>query len=151
MQEIEKYKRPAAAATVAVYAKAENSVLLIKRGHEPFKGKYAFPGGFLDVDKEDLYQTGVRELKEETGLDVSTKDLILVDVRSAPTRDPRGHTIDVGFMAVVDKEAPVGIEGDEAAPLWVPLDKVDKLEFAFDHGQMWKTLKAMIARGTYKK
>ena len=56
------YKKPAVAATVAVFAKNKKSFLMIKRRTEPFKDKYAFPGGFLDVGKETVYQTAIREL-----------------------------------------------------------------------------------------
>ncbi len=136
------FKKPSAAATVAVFAKDTNSFLLIRRQKNPFKGKYAFPGGFLDTDKEDLYQTAVRELKEETGVKIGRNNLRLIDVRSGPKRDPRGHVVDVGFICILEK-APKLKRGDEI-PVWVHVNKIDRLDFAFDHKLFWKNLKAYL-------
>ena len=66
-----KYPRPAVTADCIVITKeAEPKVLLIERGDEPFKGCWAFPGGFMDMD-ETTEQCAIRELEEETGLQVS--------------------------------------------------------------------------------
>jgi len=133
-----KYKKPSIAATVALFAKDTNSFLLIKRTRDPFKNKFAFPGGYLDTDKEDLYQTAVRELKEETGVEIKGKPK-LIDVRSDPKRDPRGHVIDVGFIYILDKA--IKLKGGDEAPFWIELNKIDKLDFAFDHRFFWKNLR----------
>jgi len=137
------YKNPGVAASVAVYAKKENSVLMIKRLKEPFKDTYAFPGGFLDVDKEDIYECAVRELEEETGVRISKDKLELIDVRSDPKRDPRHHVLDIGFYAVVDKITKLNNEADEATS-WIPVEKVDSLTLAFDHHKFWIHLKLKI-------
>ena len=66
-----KYPRPAVTADCIVITKeAEPKVLLIERGDEPFKGCWAFPGGFMNMD-ETTEQCAIRELEEETGLKVS--------------------------------------------------------------------------------
>ena len=83
-----KYPRPAVTADCVVITKeAEPKVLLIQRGDQPFKGGWAFPGGFMNMD-ETTEQCAVRELKEETGLRLSKVQQI--GVYSKVDRDPRG-------------------------------------------------------------
>ncbi len=68
MEYIYNYPRPAVTADCVVMTKESvPHVLLIERGNEPFKGCWAFPGGFMDMD-ETTEQCAIRELKEETGL-----------------------------------------------------------------------------------
>ena len=136
------FKKPYAAATLAVFAKDTKSFLLIRRQRDPFKNRYAFPGGYLNVDKENLYQTAVRELKDETGVIVRKKDIVLIDVRSDPKRDPRGHVIDLGFICIIDKS--VKLPGGDESPFWISVNKIDKLDFAFDHKLFWKNLKTYL-------
>ena len=73
----------------------EGRLLLIRRGNPPHKGKYALPGGFVDVG-ETVEDACRRELMEETG--VKAGRLQLVGVYSDPSRDPRGHTCSVAFL-----------------------------------------------------
>lgn len=140
------FKKPRIAASVAVFAKKDNRLLLITRLTDPFKNRYAFPGGFLDVDKEDLYDTAVRELAEETGFSINKKDLVLIDVRSNPKRDPRGHVVDVGFLAIVENSSAILSTTAEAKSFWMPLDKLDKQEFAFDHDVFAANIKSYIQK-----
>ena len=70
-------------------------VLLVRRGHPPFKGKYALPGGFVEIG-ETVEDACRRELMEETG--VKAGRLQLLGVYSDPKRDPRGHTCAVVFL-----------------------------------------------------
>lgn len=113
----------------------EGGVVLVRRAREPFRGMWALPGGFVDYG-EPPERAVVREVKEETGLEVRVARL--VGVYGSPDRDPRGHTIGI----VYECEA-VGGElrgGDDAAEAraWPP----DGLpELAFDHGRVladWK-------------
>lgn len=140
------FKKPKVAASVAVYAKGDNQVLLITRLTEPFKDRYAFPGGFLDVDNEDVYDTAVRELAEETGFSINKEDLVLIDVRSNPKRDPRGHVLDIGFLAIIEKSSAISPITDEAKSFWMPLDNLDKLKFAFDHDAFAMSVKSYIKK-----
>jgi 8-oxo-dGTP diphosphatase len=105
-------------------------VLLIRRKHDPFKGSYALPGGFVDVG-ERVEDGCRRELREETGLQV--EGLRLVGVYSDPDRDPRGHTCSVAYLARVARAEPVA--GDDAAAAeWVADWRAEQL--AFDHAQI---------------
>jgi ADP-ribose pyrophosphatase YjhB (NUDIX family) len=143
------YKKPRIAASVCVFAKKENSFLLIRRLHEPFKAKFAFPGGFLDVGKEDLYQTAIRELYEETGIRINREALILIDVRSSPKRDPRDHVIDVGFLTVSEQMIPMLGKTDETIPKWIEWTVIDKMELAFDHNEYWQNVKNYLHKNLY--
>lgn len=108
-------------------------VLLIQRGGEPHKGKWAFPGGFLNMD-ESAEQGALRELEEETGL----KDAYIRQFHafSAPDRDPRERVITIAYYALVRIQEVKG--GDDAADArWFALDEIPEL--AFDHDEMLKT------------
>ena len=106
-------------------------VLLIQRGFEPFKGCWAIPGGFMDMD-ETTEQCAIRELEEETGLKIS--DVRQIGAFSKVDRDPRGRTITVAYLAIVD--APLEVKGldDAAKAKWFPLSALPPL--AFDHADI---------------
>lgn len=103
------------------------NVLLIERGIEPFKGQWAFPGGFLKMD-ETTEEGAMRELFEETGL----KEAYIRQFHtfSEVNRDPRERVITIAYYALVQISEAQG--GDDAAKAqWFPLDQVPSL--AFDH------------------
>ena len=126
------YPRPAVTADCVVITK-ENcpKVLLIQRGGEPYKGCWAFPGGFMDMD-ETTEQCAIRELKEETGLHI--KEVKQIGAYSKVNRDPRGRTISVAYLAVIDKPAQVRGLDDAAKAEWFELSALPKL--AFDHADI---------------
>jgi len=106
---------------------AQNRVLLIRRGNEPYRGQYALPGGFVDVG-ETVEAACRRELVEETG--VKAGKLTLVGVFSDPARDPRGHTVGVAFLTRV--RSAKAAAGDDAADVeWIA--NWQRLSLAFDH------------------
>ena len=106
-----KYPRPAVTADcVVITREAEPKVLLIQRGFNPFKGCWAFPGGFMNMD-ETTEQCAIRELEEETGLKVDT--IHQIGAYSKVDRDPRGRTITVAYLAIIDK--PVAVNGQDDA------------------------------------
>ena len=129
MSYIYEYPRPAVTADCVVITKeTEPKVLLIQRGNEPFKGQWAFPGGFMNMD-ETTEQCAIRELEEETGLKVT--EIQQIGAYSKVDRDPRGRTVTVAYLAIIDKvEAVKGLD-DAAKAQWFSLSSLPKL--AFDH------------------
>lgn len=104
-------------------------VLLIERGIEPFKGRWAFPGGFIKMD-ETAEQGALRELKEETGMENAY--IQQFHTFSNPNRDPRERVITIAFYALVRIQEVKG--GDDAASArWFPLDEIPALAFDHDH------------------
>lgn len=103
------------------------NVLLIERGIEPFKGRWAFPGGFLKMD-EDAETGAKRELFEETGL--NTVYIRQFHAFTAPDRDPRERVITIAYYALV-RISDVKAGDDAAKAQWFPIGKVPAL--AFDH------------------
>ena len=129
-----KYPRPAVTAdSVVITKEAEPKVLLIERGADPYKGCWAFPGGFLNMD-ETTEQCAVRELEEETGMKIL--GLQQIGAYSKVDRDPRGRTITVAYLAVVDSPCEVIGLDDAAKAQWFPLDALPKL--AFDHDEIMR-------------
>ena len=127
-----KYPRPAVTADCVVITKeAEPKVLLIQRGADPYKGCWAFPGGFMNMD-ETTEQCAIRELEEETGLKVST--VRQIGAYSKVDRDPRGRTITVAYLAIIDKPAQVTGLDDAAKAEWFHLSALPEL--AFDHADI---------------
>ena len=127
-----KYPRPAVTADCIVITKEPDSkVLLIERGDEPFKGCWAFPGGFMNMD-ETTEQCAIRELEEETGLRVS--EVHQIGAYSKVNRDPRGRTITVAYLAIVDEPIAVNGQDDAAKAQWFPLSALPEL--AFDHDEI---------------
>ena len=124
-----KYPRPAVTADcVVITREAEPKVLLIQRGDQPFKGGWAFPGGFMNMD-ETTEQCAVRELEEETGLRLSKVQQI--GAYSKVDRDPRGRTITVAYLAIVDEPIAVTGQDDATKAEWFPINALPPL--AFDH------------------
>lgn len=105
-------------------------VLLVQRGIEPYKGYWAFPGGFLNMD-ESAEEGALRELHEETGL--TGAFIRQFHTFTAPNRDPRERVITIAYYALVRMQEVKG--GDDAAEArWFALDEVPQL--AFDHDQI---------------
>lgn len=126
------YPRPAVTADCIVIAREQQpKVLLIQRGIDPYKGCWAFPGGFMNMD-ETTEECAIRELKEETGLKVKT--VYQVGTYSEVDRDPRGRTITVAYLAIVDKATKVKGHDDAAKAEWFPIGNLPQL--AFDHNEI---------------
>lgn len=125
-----KYPRPSVTVDALVYTTEGNSVfiLLIQRGKEPFRGKWALPGGFMNID-ELLEDACKRELFEETGLKIDK--MIQFKTYDTIGRDPRGRTISVVYYAEVDKKIIVSGGDDASLAEWFPLENLPQL--AFDH------------------
>ncbi|MEX0797788.1 MAG: NUDIX hydrolase [Acidimicrobiia bacterium] len=127
----------AVTADTAVFTRRDGRlcVLMIERGTEPHRGRWALPGGFVDID-EDLPDAAVRELAEETGIDAV--DLRQLGTYGTPGRDPRMRVVSVVFWTFLyDVGDPNG--GDDAAHAFVvPVDEAlaEPARLAFDHHQI---------------
>ncbi len=95
------YKNPALTTDIVVFSIVEKdlNVLLIKRKNEPFRDKWAIPGGFVDYD-EEIYTAAERELEEETN--VKNIHLEQIGTFGKVGRDPRGRTVSVVYFACVN-------------------------------------------------
>lgn len=127
-----KYPRPAVTAdVVAITIEEEPKVLLIQRGFEPYKGFWAFPGGFMEMD-ETTEECAIRELEEETGLRLDT--MVQVGAYSKVDRNPRGRTITIANLAIVDEPLSVIAQDDAAKAEWFSINALPPL--AFDHDEI---------------
>lgn len=129
-----KYPRPAVTADCVVITKEDTpKVLLIQRGDDTFKGCWAFPGGFMNMD-ETTEQCAIRELEEETGLKV--EHIQQIGAYSKVDRDPRGRTVTVAYLAIVDSPEVLEGQDDAAQAEWWSLSSLPPL--AFDHNDILK-------------
>lgn len=110
---------------------SKTEVLLIQRLNEPFKNKWALPGGFVDKG-EDLEPAAKRELLEETS--ISIKSLSQFKTYGKPGRDPRGDTVSVVFYAEVNENVIAQAADDAKDVRWFSMD--DLPELAFDHAEI---------------
>ncbi len=118
---------------IIVLAEAQvPDILLIRRGNDPFKGSWALPGGFVDPG-EDLSEAARRELKEETGVS-AVQEFIEVGAFGKPGRDPRGRTVSVAYLIIVDIIPSVSAGDDAREAMWFKVD--DLPDLAFDHQQI---------------
>jgi 8-oxo-dGTP diphosphatase len=129
------YPRPSVTVDIVVYGYdggKQLKMLLIERGGEPFKGSWALPGGFVDLN-ENLETAALRELEEETGV----KDLFVEQLFTygAVNRDPRGRVISVAYFALVNlQDHPAVAASDATKAEWFPLGELPEL--AFDHSEI---------------
>ncbi|WP_331764338.1 NUDIX hydrolase [Streptomyces sp. NBC_01506] len=121
----------------------DGQVLEIQRRWDPFAGKWALPGGYVDAG-ETSKRAAVRELGEETGVEVTEDDLILVGVFDTPDRDPRGRVVSVAYAALVPAGTTAVAADDAAATRWMPLT-ADPDDLAFDHAEILHTARGTLA------
>ena len=114
-------------------------VLLIRRGHPPYAGSYALPGGFVEIG-ETVEEACRREALEETGIKVDV--LLLVGIYSDPARDPRGHTVSVAYVTILPRAIVPKAGSDAAGAEWI--DDWRSVELAFDHAQILEDAEALL-------
>lgn len=140
------YPRPSVTVDLAVFAmRGETlSVLLIRRKKDPFAGRWALPGGFLDMD-ETAEAGARRELREETGLDLPGP-VETIGFYDDPRRDPRGRTISLAHAAAIRGPLPEIAGGDDAAEAaW--LDAREPGRLAFDHDTILRKALCWLGEG----
>lgn len=132
-----------------------SSIALIERKGEPFKGSYAFPGGFVDtnatpgepfeLDLETPLQAAIREAEEEISVDLSSEKGVSIQpigVYDDPSRDPRNtktdYVVSNAFLVKIPKEIPLKAQDDAASAQWISLKKVmqGEITLAFDHANI---------------
>jgi len=137
-----KYPHPAVTADCVIFGfnGKELKVLLIERKHDPCKGCWAFPGGFMDID-ETVEDCARRELEEETGLKLTNIEQF--HTFSDVNRDPRERTITVAFIGLIKPLEVIGSD-DAAKAQWFDIKDIPQL--AFDHDNILR-----IAQRTLKE
>ena len=144
------WPRPMVSVDAAVFGffKDRAKLLLINRGGEPFKGRWALPGGFVGIN-EELEAAAARELAEETGL-------VNVPLEQMHTfgqcgRDPRGRQITIAFMGVATERLDRIKAGDDAAKVrWFDIEKLPA-DMAFDHNEVTKfAIKKLKRKKVYR-
>ena len=131
------WPRPLVTVDAAVFAFFKNKakLLLISRRHEPFKGKWALPGGYVGID-EELEAAAARELAEETGLE----NVLLEQMHTFGQcgRDPRARQITIVFIGIATRGKNAIKAGDDAAKAkWFDIEDLPK-DMAFDHDRVAK-------------
>ncbi len=131
------YPRPSVTVDCIIFgfdASSSLKVLLIQRANDPFKDKWALPGGFVNMD-EDLEEAALRELQEETSL----KNIFVEQLFTfgKPERDPRGRVISIAYFALVNlSDHNIKASSDAKNAQWFEIDNTPPL--AFDHPTILK-------------
>jgi len=110
------------------------SILLIKRNINPYKDKWALPGGLVG-DEESLEEAVHRELKEETGISINYLEQLYSF--GQPGRDPRNRVISITYYGLVKADAfEIQADTDAGDVAWFKIKKMPRL--AFDHNEIIK-------------
>ena len=139
------YPHPAVATDCVVFGfdGKELNILLIERGLNPYKGMWAFPGGFMKID-ETAEACARRELYEETGLDIQVMKQL--GAFSSVQRDPRERVVSIAFYVLVQPSEVSG--GDDARQArWFPIDEAPPL--AFDHDYILRKALQQLRKDIY--
>ena len=138
------YPRAAIGVDILVLAQGNpNQILLIERAADPYQGYKALPGGFFQPEEtefeacdESIEQTALRELKEETGLELQEMDLRLVGCFSRRDRDPRGRVVSLAYLSILPEAIGLNAGSDASQAEWYPLKAALVEELAFDHSEI---------------
>ena len=136
------FPRPSVTADIVVIYREYNGigfeyppeVLLIRRKNDPFKGCWALPGGFMDIE-ESLAETAARELEEETGLKIDIRRLDLIGIYDEPNRDVRSRVISAAYIVELVEKPAVQAGDDAQEAEWFKIDEIldGQIQLAFDH------------------
>jgi 8-oxo-dGTP diphosphatase len=111
------------------------AVLMVRRGNPPYKGRWAFPGGFVD-EREDVERAARRELKEETGLGGRRVRLEQLGAYTAPRRDPRHRVVSVAWLCAVPADVTPRAGDDASHAEWLAVEELVAKKLAFDHARI---------------
>jgi 8-oxo-dGTP diphosphatase len=118
---------------VLIIEEGELRALMVRRGGPPYQGRWALPGGFVEVD-EDLETAARRELVEETGVSADEVRIEQLATYGAPKRDPRGRTLSVAWLAILPASSDPQAGSDASHAAWKPVDTLlGRTRLAFDH------------------
>lgn len=135
-EDVDRYPPFAVTTDVVVLTSLEEEpvVVLIRRGNDPHKGKWALPGGFVEVD-EGLEEGARRELLEETGIDTAGRNLTQFGAYGDPNRDPRMRVVSVAFWVFIPEPPALEAGSDAADAGLIPLAGIrdGSVSMAFDH------------------
>ncbi|WNO10878.1 NUDIX hydrolase [Teredinibacter sp. KSP-S5-2] len=140
--DIHRFDIPLTTVDMGIFSLREDElcVLLIKRANFPAKGKWALPGGFIDLKKDNnLDETAHRKLNEKTG--VNTPYLEQIGTFGSKKRDPRGWSVTVAYLALISSED-IGLSLSKTTEdiAWVPVEEaIEKYKLAFDHNEILRT------------
>ena len=138
------YPRPAITVDAVIFSK-NKQLLLIQRNNPPFKGFWAFPGGFVDMN-ETLEEAVARELFEETG--IQNINLKQFQAFSGINRDPRHRTISIVFTGIIEKIIETKAGDDAGNAGW--FDIINIPDLAFDHNEiLLNVIKSMFPKNLY--
>lgn len=142
------FERPLVTVDLAIFSVLDGQlkVLLVRRpidGAEPYPGRWALPGGFVDVTQDrSLFDCAARKLREKTG--VRTPYLEQLGSWGDAGRDPRGWSVTCAWFALIrESRADAGAGGGSAATEWMEAEEATRKRLAFDHSQI---LAAALAR-----
>lgn len=141
------YPRPMVTADTVILrlSNGDLEVLLVRRKHAPHKGRWALPGGFIQMT-ESLEQSAIRELAEETAI-AKVPFLLQIGAYGNPRRDPRGRVITVAFLGILRGDAHLAPGDDAADAQWRPIECVPGT-LAFDHDAILRdALERLVAGG----
>jgi 8-oxo-dGTP diphosphatase len=144
-----KYEKAINTVDIAIFRISEKNlqVLLVKRKHPPFRGKWVLPGGFVDIEKkETLEESALRELKEEThATGIPIRQL---GTYGDPKRDPRSRVITTVYYAFLSEdkmdEQNIKADDDAAEYKWAPVYGNVTLKLGFDHNLIMRDMLAKI-------
>ncbi|MBR5199644.1 MAG: NUDIX hydrolase [Bacteroidales bacterium] len=135
------YARPSVTVDCVIFCKEADAlkVLLIERKFPPYKGCWALPGGFMNMD-EDAETAAKRELQEETG--VVVEQLKQCGAFTDVDRDPRERVVTIAYYALIEKTDTKAADDAKKAE-WLPIDSLPPL--AFDHDKILQAALKAIA------